>query len=103
MTRFLQDLTTGVLLFLVGAMIGSAQAPGAVGRVTWRKALSRAVTTGGLSLAAGSVLVWLPETSLLALVGLAAALASLGTSGLERLALYVVDRRLSRERGHDDA
>lgn len=36
-------------------------------------------------MAAGAVLVWVPDVPMLGQIGVAAALASLGTSGLERL------------------
>ena len=36
-------------------------------------------------MAAGAVLVWVPDLPLIGQVGVAAVLASLGTSGLERL------------------
>jgi hypothetical protein len=98
-TRFLEALLTSAMLFAVGAAIGLAQLCGSAEQVSWRLACARAVAVGGLSVAAGAVLVWLPETSLLGQIGLAAALASLGTSGLERLIVRFVDRRIG---GRDD-
>lgn len=53
--------------------------------ISWRHALGRCITSGILAMAAGSVLVWLPNLSELALIGLSAAFASAGTSALERL------------------
>lgn len=54
-------------------------------RLSWRLILGRALSTGGLSMAAGAILVWIPAVPLLGQIGIAAGLASLGTSGLERL------------------
>jgi hypothetical protein len=100
-TRFIEAMTTSAVLFAVGAVIGLAQLCSSTDQVSWRLAIARAVTVGGLSVAAGSVLVWLPETSLLGQIGLAAALASLGTSGLERLIVRYVDRRTGVRDDHD--
>lgn len=52
-----------------------------------RVIVGRAVTTGGLSLAAGSLLAIVPDLPFLALLGLAAGLASLGAGFLERALL----------------
>lgn len=49
-----------------------------------RVIVGRAVTTGILALGAGSVLAVIPGLPFLGLLGLAAALASLGTGFLER-------------------
>lgn len=48
--------------------------------------VGRAISTGGLAVAAGSVLILWPDLPLLGQLGVAALLASLGTSGLEQLA-----------------
>lgn len=85
-------VSTAILFFAVGAAIGIAQLVIGAERITWRVALARAVTVGGLATAAGAVLIWLPDTPLLGQIGLAAALASLGTSGLERLLTRVLKR-----------
>ena len=45
---------------------------------------------GALGMAAGTVLAWWPELPWVAQAGLAAALASLGTSGLERVFARIV-------------
>jgi hypothetical protein len=94
-------MLTSALLFAVGAGIGLAQLRGSGEPMSWRLAFARAATTGGLSVAAGAVLVWLPDTPLLGLIGLAAALASLGTSGMERLIVRYLDRRMGVGDAHD--
>lgn len=76
---------TALLFFGVGAAIGLAQLASSAERIVLRLAIARAVTVGGLAMAAGAVLIWLPDTPLLGQLGLAAALASLGTTGLELL------------------
>lgn len=50
----------------------------------------RAVSTGLLSLGAGSILVIVPNLPLLGLLGLSAAIASLGSDFLERLVMRVM-------------
>lgn len=90
--EFAEALGTAWLFFVVGAVIGVAQMLSGSERVTLRLALARAATIGGLATAAGAVLIWLPDTPLLGQIGLAAALASLGTSGLERLFIHILSR-----------
>lgn len=69
----------------LGAAIGLGQLASSAQPITWRLALGRAVVSGGLATACGTALIWWPTLHPMALVGLAAALASLGTSGVERL------------------
>lgn len=70
---------------LIGAAIGLGQLASSAQPITWRLALGRAVVSGGLATACGTALIWWPTLHPVALIGLAAALASLGTSGVERL------------------
>jgi hypothetical protein len=86
-------IATSLLFFAVGAMIGIAQLLGSAEAKSTRLILARAITVGGLATAAGAVLIWLPDTPLLGQIGLAAALASLGTSGIERLLERVISTR----------
>lgn len=53
--------------------------------------VGRAIVSGGLGMASGAVLIWLPDVSLIGQLGLAAALASLGTSGIEKVARRYVE------------
>lgn len=53
--------------------------------ITIRLAVGRAISSSLLGVSAGTVMVWIPDISYTALVGLSAALASLGTSAIERL------------------
>lgn len=49
------------------------------------EAIGRCITTGGIALAAGTALALIPGLPFIAMIGIAAALASLGNSVLENL------------------
>lgn len=81
-----RDHVAHALLFsIIGISIGLGQLLASPERLTTRIIIGRALSTGGLSMAAGLVLVWVPDLPLIGQIGVAAALASLGTSGLERM------------------
>ena len=81
-----RDQIAQALLFsVIGISIGIGQLMASPERLTKRIIIGRALSTGGLSMAAGLVLVWVPNLPLIGQIGVAAALASLGTSGLERM------------------
>ena len=83
--RYWHDhLVSSYLFASVVVVIGFGQLLAGSERITVRLLVGRALTTGGLAMAAGVVLVWVPELSLVGQIGVAAGLASLGTSGLER-------------------
>lgn len=86
-------LVSSCLFASVGVVIGFGQLLAGSERITVRLLVGRALTTGGLAMAAGVVLVWVPELSLVGQIGVAAGLASLGTSGLERAFLRVIKAR----------
>ena len=73
-------------LSAVGIGIGIGQVLGSGERLTWRVIVARSLTTGGIAIAAGAVLVWIPGVPLEAQFGIAAALASIGVSTLRRWA-----------------
>lgn len=79
------DLFTAFILSLVGIAIGIGQLLGTAERLTPRLIWGRALSSGGLAMAAGAVLLWVPELPLLGKIGVAATIASLGISGLERM------------------
>jgi hypothetical protein len=87
------QLASSFLFSLVGIAIGMGQLLGSNERVTLRLLIGRALSTGGLAMAAGIILVWVPELPMVGQIGVAAALASLGTSGLERAFQRVIDTR----------
>ena len=83
--RHWHDQFASSLLFsLVGISIGMGQLLASNERITLRLLLGRALSTGGLAMAAGIALIWAPELPMVGQIGVAAGLASLGTSGLER-------------------
>ena len=92
--RHWQDhLASSFLFSMVGVMIGLGQLLAGNERLTLRLLVGRALSTGGLAMAAGVVLVWVPELSLVGQIGVAAGLASLGTSGLERAFQRAIEAR----------
>lgn len=89
-----EQVARAVSFAFVGAAIGLGQLMvSAAETYTRRIAIGRALTTGGLSMSAGIVLVWVPDLSFIGQIGVAATLASLGTSGLERIFLRVIQGR----------
>lgn len=83
-----------LVLWLIGALIGVGQLLLGEAELKMRRAVGRALVSGGIASSAGAVLVWIPDLSPTGMIGVAAALASLGTSGLERL----VDRAFGDRR-----
>ncbi len=82
---YLEQIGNALLFALVGISIGLGQLLASGEALTARIIIGRALSTGGIAMAAGAVLVWVPDVPMLGQIGVAAALASLGTSGLERL------------------
>lgn len=80
-----EQLMHAASLALVGVLIGIGQLLHTKEPLTARLVIGRALSTGGLSTAAAMVLAWMPGLPWIAQAGIAAALASLGTSGLERM------------------
>ena len=82
---YLEQIGNALLFALVGISIGLGQLLASGEVLTARIIVGRALSTGGIAMAAAAVLVWVPDVPMLGQIGVAAALASLGTSGLERL------------------
>lgn len=80
-----ENIANALLFACVGITIGVGQLLASKERLTLRIVIGRMLSTGGLAMAAGAILVWVPNLHLIGQMGIAAALASLGTSGLERL------------------
>lgn len=80
-----EQIASALLFALVGVTIGIGQLLSSHEPLTLRIVIGRALSTGGLAMAAGLVLVWVPDLPMAGQIGVAAALASLGTSGLERV------------------
>lgn len=72
------------VMLLIGVAAGLGQLLSSDEEITRRLMVGRCITSGVLAIASGSILVWIPNLPDLALYGLSAALASLGTSALER-------------------
>lgn len=85
LNELIDALGTSALFALVGILIGIGKLMVQGGEHPKRVWIGRAISTGGIAMAAGSILVWVPSLPLLGQIGVAAALASLGTSGLERM------------------
>lgn len=81
----IEALSTAALFAFVGVSIGVGKLMASGEPLSARLLIGRAISTGGIAMAAGAVLVWVPSLPLLGQIGIAAGLASLGTSGLERL------------------
>lgn len=73
------------LLAVIGAVVGLGQVLAEQGKVTPKAALGRCLSSGAMGVCAGAALTWFPDLPLAAECGLAAIMASLGTSGLTAL------------------
>lgn len=87
------SLVHALLFSVIGISIGLGQLLASPERLTRRIIIGRALSTGGLSMAAGLVLVWVPDLPLVGQIGVAAGLASLGTSSLERMFQRILQGR----------
>lgn len=81
----LESLSETFVFLALGAFIGMGQLLASREDVTLRIALGRAISVGGLSAAAGVIWLLYPNIPFGVQVSVAAALASLGTSGLEKI------------------
>jgi hypothetical protein len=90
---YIEQVANALLFSLVGISIGIGQLLASGEVLTARIVVGRALSTGGIAMAAGAVLVWVPDVPMLGLFGVAAGLASLGTSGLERLFKRLISGR----------
>ena len=76
----------------LSAIIGLGQLLSSKEKITWRKALGRGICAAGLGMASAFLIYllpfgWLPDNAVFsAQLGVGSALASFGTSGIERLA-----------------
>lgn len=81
----LEQIGNALMFAIVGIAIGVGQLLASAEVLKWRIIIGRSLSTAGIAMAAGAVLVWVPDLPLLGQLGVAAGLASLGTSGLERM------------------
>lgn len=84
-SSFWGEIFQALIFALVGLTIGIGQLLASRETLTWQIVVGRAISTAGVGMAAGAIVIWIPGVPLLGQIGLAAALASLGTSGLERM------------------
>lgn len=77
------QVLTGVAALGAGLGIGQVLASG--NPVTWKLVVGRAIVTSGLAVGGLSVLVLIPALGTVGQIGVAMAVASIGTSGLEAL------------------
>lgn len=80
-------------LAVAGAAIGLGQLLASEERLTWRIVVGRALSSAALGASSTLVLIWFPALPMFVLVGIACTVASLGTSGLERVVQLILQRR----------
>ena len=81
-----EDATKGVLwLAVLGSLVGLGQLLLSKDVLTPRIIVGRAICSGALGMAAAAIISFIPTASFAAQLGLAAVIASLGTSALERI------------------
>ncbi len=68
-----------------GAIVGLGKLLQSGEKITFRLAMGRSIVTSCLCMSAFALLVWIPDVPKVALLGVAAVLASLGESALERI------------------
>lgn len=84
-TEWREAIGQAVLFGVIGVLTGLGQLMASKEELTWRIVVGRCLSTAGIAIAAGVVLLAFPGVPPIAQIGVAAALASLGTSGLERM------------------
>jgi hypothetical protein len=86
-------LVNASIFFILGTFIATVQIIGSAERITWKIGIAKALSTGGLATAASAVVLLIPNASFSAQVGVAAGLASLGVTGLEKLFVKILEKR----------
>lgn len=93
----LAEIHDSLLFLSVGVMIGLAKCYVEFANrgepTPMRLAIARATATGGLSMSAGAVYIWYPQAPLIALLGVAAFIASIGTTMIENVLVKWVEGR----------
>jgi len=84
--KLLGSLAIAGLVAGLGTLLASEEP------ITTRVVVGRALSSMALGVTAAAAMVWIPGLSYTAQVGIACAVASLGTSGLERLYQKVMNR-----------
>lgn len=94
--EFFQPVIHALILGSIGVLIGIGNLMRSGADLSPTVIIGRAIVSGGLGTASAAVLIWFPTVPIVAQLGLAAALASLGTSGIERVARGWSDHMLKR-------
>lgn len=81
--EYMAEIKAAIFFWLIGATIGVGQHLGSADAFSWRVVVGRALSTGGLSVVAGAMLMAWPDIPPLAHIGVAAGVASLGTNSVE--------------------
>lgn len=92
-TEMIMSLLSSFWLWFIGAAIGLGQLLVTGDPLCWRRIIGRALVAGGLGVSAGSLVMLLPDVPYLALMGAAAAAASLGAGAIERLLVALLAKR----------
>lgn len=92
LSRILEALPQAGAFIAVGILTAIGQMLQSKEPITWRIALGRCITTGGIAVVAGAALALFPALPFVAQIGIAAALASLGNSGLELVVQKLFNR-----------
>lgn len=79
----LAQLLQAFLLGLTGMTIGVANLLRSSDSKTFGKIVGHAIIAGGIGMTAGTVLLWFPNTPLVAQLGIAAGLSNLGLEGVK--------------------
>lgn len=77
-------------LSLAGLIVGIGTLLASTEKLTWRIICGRAIASAGLGASSAAILAWLPMLPFEAQIGIACAIASLGTSSLERILQRVI-------------
>ena len=92
LARILDAMPQALAFILIGVLTAIGQILQSTTPITWRSAVGRCITTGGIAIVAGAALAIFPDLPLIAQLGIAAALASLGSSGIEVVLQKVLNR-----------
>ena len=92
LSKLFDAMPNAMAFVAIGVLTAIGQILQSTSPVTWRVAVGRSITTGGMALVAGAALAIFPELPLLAQLGIAAGLASLGSSGIEVVLQRILNR-----------
>lgn len=70
---------------VVGMIIALGQLMASEEKLTWRIIIGRTLSSVGLAISSGAIMLWFTAPHPLALIGVSAGAASLGTSFLEKI------------------